>query len=136
MDRGQAENTILTHSDTSSILSRLLNEKFEYKVQQILNEHIVESSFNSQSLSDALCISRMQLHRKIKALTGLSTSQFLKKKRLHIAVELLEKTDLNVSQICYAVGFNDHSYFSKCFKETYGTTPSEYTQPNTLEITV
>ncbi|PIV93126.1 MAG: hypothetical protein COW44_11095, partial [Flavobacteriaceae bacterium CG17_big_fil_post_rev_8_21_14_2_50_33_15] len=70
--------------------------------------------------------SRMQLHRKIKALTGLSASEFIRSQRLKLAAQLLKQSDINISQVGYSVGFNDHAYFSKCFKDTYKCTPTEY----------
>ncbi|MBT8310953.1 MAG: helix-turn-helix transcriptional regulator [Flavobacteriaceae bacterium] len=71
-------------------------------------------------------MSRMQLHRKIKALTGLSASEFIRSQRLKLAAQLLKKSDINISQVGYSVGFNDSSYFAKCFKQTYHCTPTEY----------
>ncbi|MDN5202372.1 response regulator [Fulvivirgaceae bacterium BMA10] len=103
-----------------------LDEQFLEKVQAVLDEQLVESSFNIEQFSKAVAMSRMQLHRKLKALTGLSASEFIKSQRLKLAAQLLEDSDTNVSQVGYAVGFNDHSYFTKCFKELYNSTPSEY----------
>jgi AraC-like DNA-binding protein len=68
----------------------------------------------------------MQLHRKLKALTGLSASEFILSQRLKLATQLLKESDINISQVGYSVGFNDPAYFSKCFKKIYHCTPSEY----------
>ncbi len=103
-----------------------VDEQFLNKVQKVLDSSVVESSFNTEEFSKAVGMSRMQLHRKLKALTGLSASEFIRSQRLKLAADLLHKSDINVSQVGYSVGFNDHSYFSKCFKEAYGKTPSEY----------
>ncbi len=99
---------------------------FLQKVQDILDLQLVQNSFNVDEFSKAVGISRMQLHRKIKALTGLTASEFIRDQRLRLAADLLKKSDTNVSQVAYTVGFNDHSYFTRCFRETYGSTPSEY----------
>lgn len=103
-----------------------VDEQFLNRVQEVMDSSIVESSFNTEEFSKAVGMSRMQLHRKLKALTGLSASEFIRSQRLKLAADLLQKSDINVSQVGYSVGFNDHSYFSKCFKETYGKTPSDY----------
>jgi AraC-like DNA-binding protein len=71
-------------------------------------------------------MSRMQLHRKLKGLTGLSATNFIRSQRLTMAAELLGKSGANISEIGYLVGFSDPSYFSKCFKETYHCTPTEF----------
>lgn len=103
-----------------------LDELFLEKVQVVLDQNLVESSFSIEDFSKAVGMSRMQLHRKIKALTGLSASEFIRSQRLKLAAALLKKSDINISQVGYTVGFNDHAYFSKCFKETYKCTPTEY----------
>ncbi|MDT4886924.1 TCP pilus virulence regulatory protein [compost metagenome] len=71
-------------------------------------------------------MSRMQLHRKLKTLLGVSATEFLRNERIKAAAVLVKKGALNISEIAYNVGFNDVSYFSKCFKETWGVTPSDY----------
>jgi len=73
-------------------------------------------------------MSRMQLHRKLKALTGLSASEFIRSQRLKLAAQILKSSDINISEVGYSVGFNDHAYFSKCFKEAYNCTPSEFSE--------
>lgn len=105
-----------------------LDQQFLEKVQVILDEKLVESSFTIEDFSTSMAMSRMQLHRKLKALTGLAASAFIRTERLKLAANLLQKSDTNISQIGYTVGFSDPSYFSKCFKELYKMTPSEYAQ--------
>ena len=103
-----------------------LDEIFLKKVENILDKNLIESSFNVAAFSEAVGMSRMQLHRKIKALTGLSASEFVRSQRLKLATELLKTSEINISQVGYSVGFNDHSYFTKCFKEAYNCTPTEF----------
>lgn len=103
-----------------------LDELFLERVQKVLDGKLTKSSFTSEEFSKEVGMSRMQLHRKLKALTDLSASEFIRSQRLKLAANLLEKTDANISEIAYKVGFNDHAYFSKCFKEAYGCSPSEY----------
>ncbi len=105
-----------------------VDEQFLEKVQQVLDEQLSESTFTVAAFSKAVHMSRMQLHRKLKALTGLSTSEFVRSQRLKLATQILRQSDSNISEVGYSVGFNDHAYFSKCFRETYHCTPSEYTK--------
>ena len=103
-----------------------VDEQFLERIQKVMNEKLVESSFSIEEFSQSVGMSRMQLHRKLKALTGLSASEFIRSQRLKLAAQLLKKSEINVSQVGYSVGFNDHAYFSKCFKEMYHCTPTEY----------
>ncbi|HRV55420.1 MAG TPA: AraC family transcriptional regulator, partial [Mangrovimonas sp.] len=103
-----------------------LDEIFLRKLQDIMENHLVEPDFNVQEFSEAVGMSRMQLHRKLKALTGLTATEFIRSQRLKLAAELFKKSDANISEIGYMVGFNDHSYFTKCFKEAYGCSPTDY----------
>ncbi|PCJ95288.1 MAG: hypothetical protein COA50_08735 [Flavobacteriaceae bacterium] len=103
-----------------------IDEKFLERVQKILDEKLVESNFTTEEFSKSIHMSRMQLHRKLKALTGLSASEFIRSQRLKLAVKILRTSDINISEVGYAVGFSDHAYFSKCFKEAYNTTPSDF----------
>ncbi len=102
-----------------------VDETFLEDVDTILDTHLTNPTFNAEKFAGELHMSRMQLHRKMKALTGLSTSEFLRIQRLRAAVPLLEK-DITINEVAYSVGFNTPSYFIKCFKEVYGNTPSEY----------
>jgi AraC-like DNA-binding protein len=76
-------------------------------------------------LCRAVLLSRTQLHKKLKALTGQSASLFIRQIRLYAGLDLLKTTDLNVAEIAYQVGFEDPNYFSRCFTHEFGTTPSE-----------
>ncbi len=96
------------------------------RLQNVLDEELTNSEFNAERFSVAIGMSRMQLHRKLKALTGFSTSEFIKEQRLKLASKLLKKSNINISDIGYLVGFNQHAYFSTCFKESFGVSPTEY----------
>jgi signal transduction histidine kinase/DNA-binding response OmpR family regulator len=103
-----------------------LDAIFFEKLTTVLDEKLTESSFSVEDFSKAVGMSRMQLHRKLKALTGLTTTEFVRNQRLKLATTLIGQSDINISEIGYMVGFNDHSYFTKCFKQAYGCSPSEY----------
>ncbi|MGM5471004.1 two-component regulator propeller domain-containing protein [Flavobacteriaceae bacterium LMO-SS05] len=107
-------------------LPATVEQQFIKRLHQVLEIHMSNPAFKSQDISDKMLMSRMQLHRKIKALTGLSTSEFLKSQRVKLAENLLKQTDLSISEIAYQVGFNSPSYFSSCFKDIYNCTPNEY----------
>ena len=103
-----------------------LDQDFLQRIEDILKEQLTETSFNTEAFAKAACLSRMQLHRKLKALTGLSATEFIRSQRLKLAAHLLKQSDANVSEIGYQVGFSSPAYFSKLFKDAYGCSPSEY----------
>ncbi|MCB0549481.1 MAG: response regulator [Phaeodactylibacter sp.] len=93
------------------------------KLQKIVEDHLDDTSFGPAQLCEAMGMSRSHLHLKIKALTNRSTSIFIRTIRLHKAKELLQKGELNVTQVAFEVGFNDLSYFSRTFTEEFGVNP-------------
>jgi AraC-like DNA-binding protein len=103
-----------------------IDEEFLENVQKVIDSKLMKADFSAKDFSRELALSRMQLHRKLKALTGLSTTEFIRSQRLKTAVKLLETSDFTVSEIAYTVGFNTPSYFTKCFKEAYLCNPSDY----------
>ncbi len=97
---------------------------FILKCEKIVQNHLSNESFSVDHFTKEVGMSRMQLHRKLKALTGLSTTGFVRHYRLFKAKELLESGE-PVSQVAYAVGFSSLPYFTKTFKEKFGFVPSE-----------
>ena len=85
-----------------------------------------KTDFKVDDFGKYLGLSKSQLYRKLKALTGKSPNTFLKEYRLDRAISLLNKNENNISEIAFETGFNSPSYFSKCFLETYGILPSSY----------
>lgn len=85
-----------------------------------------DPEYNVEKLSDALGLSRGHLHRKMKELTGTSPVEFLRNYRLNKASQLLKQGLLSISEIAYETGFSSPAYFSKCFRQVYGVTPTEY----------
>lgn len=102
------------------------DELFLERLQKVIDTHLTSPDFNADSFSSEMAVSRMQLHRKLKAITGQSTSEFLKSQRLKLATHLLKTNKISISEVGYTVGFNDPSYFTRCFKQEYGCSPSEY----------
>jgi signal transduction histidine kinase/DNA-binding response OmpR family regulator len=111
-----------------------LDERFIQKVIQLVEDNLDNTSLSVEKMSAELGISRANLHRKLKAITGLATSEFIQDFRLRRAAQLIEKKADTISQIAYQVGFNDQSYFTKCFKKKFGKTPSEYGLPVSSEV--
>jgi DNA-binding response OmpR family regulator/two-component sensor histidine kinase len=103
-----------------------IDEKFISRLIDICHKHLTDSNFSVESLSHEASLSRTQLHRKLKGLTGQSATEFIKTLRLKRAALLLREGRENISQIAYEVGFNNLSYFARSFKELFGQTPSEY----------
>jgi DNA-binding response OmpR family regulator len=103
-----------------------LDERFIQKAIKIMEVNLDSSELTVEKMSDELGMSRSNLNRKIKAITGLPTSEFIQDFRLRRAALLIEKKVDTISQIAYQMGFNDQSYFTKCFKKKFGKTPSEY----------
>lgn len=108
------------------IVINSVDEKFLEKLGIIMEKQISNTGFSTDDFASELGMSRMQLHRKLKSLLNVSTTEFIRNERLKAAVELMKKGNKNVSEIAYTVGFNDVSYFSKSFKDLYNVTPSEY----------
>ena len=98
---------------------------FVQKCESIVQDYLSDDSFTVDDFSREIGMSRMQVHRKLKAMTDLSTTAFIRHHRMIAAKSLLEKGE-PVSQVAYAVGFSSLSYFSKVFKEHYGLLPSEH----------
>ncbi len=101
-------------------------EVFLQKAISVVLEKMIDSEFSGNNLAKELNISRMGLHRKIKALTGQTTGEFIRNLRLKKAHDLLTIEGKNISEVCYDVGFSSPSYFSTCFSVLYKMSPSEY----------
>ncbi len=99
--------------------------KFLNKVLSILEENYRNEDYHIEDLYRQFGISRVQLHRKLTALTGQSTSNFIRSFRLHKARKLLLETGMNISEIAYAAGFADPNYFTRIFVQEHGITPKE-----------
>jgi len=104
------------------------DEIFLNRVQRLLDEQLSNPDFNATAFSRKVGMSRMQLHRKLMAHTGLSTTAFIRSQRLKQAIHILQTSDASINEVAYSVGFNTPSYFIKCFKETFSKTPAEYLQ--------
>jgi ligand-binding sensor domain-containing protein/signal transduction histidine kinase/DNA-binding response OmpR family regulator len=106
------------------------NDLFLRRAYDYVKQNMSDADLSIDSFGSELCLSRTQLYRKIKALTGMSPSLFVSTLRLKYAAELLTRSSLSVSEIAYQAGFGNPSYFTTSFKKLYNVTPSEYLQRN------
>jgi signal transduction histidine kinase/ligand-binding sensor domain-containing protein/CheY-like chemotaxis protein len=102
-----------------------LEEQFMHKVMEVIDGHISEEDFSIEQFGKEVGMSRVQLHRKLKALSGKSTSSYLRSVRLSKAKKMITEEKGNISEIAYSVGFSSPAYFTRCFKEEYGYPPSD-----------
>ncbi len=113
-------------SDISDSGITSMDKKFIKKAIQIVKQHMYDSDFSVEEFGSKAGMSRSQLHRKLKALVNQSASDFIRTIRLNTAAELLANKTGNVAEIAFEVGFNNLSWFSKCFHQQFGILPSEY----------
>ncbi len=102
------------------------DEEFMEKMIDIINENITDGDFNVEKLSESVFMSRSSLHRKIKALSGLTPTDFIRLIRLKKAAVLIQEGKYRVGEVCYLVGINSPSYFIKLFQKQFGMTPKEF----------
>ncbi len=105
-------------------------DTFMIKFRDFIEQNMSDSELGVESIGSELGLSRVQLYRKVKALTGQSPVELLRTARLHKARRLLQGSDKSVSEVAYEVGFTAPSYFTKCFKDEFGISPSDLTSQN------
>ncbi len=103
------------------------------RIIQSVNKHLSDSEYSIEQLCSEAGISRAQLHRKMKELTGVSTSEFIRGIRLEQAARLLHEQKLNITQVAYTVGFSTAAHFSTVFKKHFGVSPSDYIEQKKRE---
>lgn len=101
------------------------DRQFLKQLQAIIQKNLSDSEFGVEDMGQQIGLSRVQLYRKVKAMTGSSVVDLLRKARLAKARRLLETRSMSVSEVAYEVGFSAPSYFTKCFKEEYGMLPGD-----------
>ena len=98
------------------------------RVMKVINDHLDDSDFNVEILTKEVGISRAQLHRKMKEMTGLPISEFIRNIRLEQAVRLLEEQKINITQVAYITGFSSLAHFSTVFRKQFGVSPTDYVE--------
>ena len=94
------------------------------EVIEVIEDHLSEEEFSIEQFGKEVGMSRVQLHRKLKALSGKSASSYLRSVRLNRAKQMIEEEQGNISEIAYSVGFSSPQYFTRCFKDEFGYPPS------------
>ena len=102
------------------------DEELMERIMKVVNENMSDSDFNVEKMCDEVGVSRTQLHRKLKEMTGVPTSEFLRNIRLNEAARLIRERKINITQVSYMVGFANNSHFSTAFKKYFGMSPTEY----------
>lgn len=119
---------LFSNSDENDAFEKLSNETdktFAAQLRKIIQDNLSDNEFNVERIGDEIGLSRVQLYRKVKALTGYSPVEIVRKARLTRARHLLQTTERTVSEVAYAVGFSTPSYFSKCYKDEFGENPKK-----------
>jgi DNA-binding response OmpR family regulator/nitrogen-specific signal transduction histidine kinase len=119
----QPKNIILSSPD----------ERFLQKAIEVIENNIADADLDIERFASEIGVSRMQLYRKLDALTEMTVKEFVRNIRLKRAAQLLVQKKLNVSEVAYAVGFKDLSHFRKCFKQEFGMSASEYVEKHGAE---
>jgi YesN/AraC family two-component response regulator len=117
-------STHLISSQTYPVPLETKADSFIEKTETIVLSHLEEETFSIHEMARELHLSRSQVHRKIKALTGMSPAIYIRHIRVQKAKELLASTQLSISEIAYQVGFKSPVYFSQVFKKTFGESPN------------
>ncbi|GHN00843.1 hypothetical protein WSM22_23320 [Cytophagales bacterium WSM2-2] len=117
------EKTVVTSTLTPEAS---LDSKFLTRAKTVVEQCMSDFTFSVEKMADEMTLSRTQLLRKLKALTTMSPNEYIKDIRLKRAADLIQQRADTITQIGYTVGFNDQSYFTKCFKKKFGVTPRDY----------
>ena len=126
---GKVYNKLKLKTDLKNNLIKVLSSRYEVFLTRLLEtieQKWNEEEFNIDGLVKQFGMSRAQLYRRITDLTGYSPNNFIREIRLKNALKLIETQKGNISEIAYESGFNNPSYFSKCFQRRFGVLPSEY----------
>ncbi len=110
----------------NKLSERELDQKFLNDTINYIVQNITDNSLNVEGLAEHLKLSRSNVYRKIKALTGQSIIEFITLIRLKQSIKMMETSQYSLAEIAYLTGFTSPSYFTKCFKKQYGKPPSEY----------
>jgi signal transduction histidine kinase/ligand-binding sensor domain-containing protein/DNA-binding response OmpR family regulator len=110
----------------NSVTENKADKQFLTNMNKLIEDNISNSDFSVDELAVKLFISRSGLFAKMKSLTGMTPNEFIQLIRLRKAAELLSRKELRINEVCYQVGFNNPSYFTKCFQKQFGMLPKDY----------
>lgn len=102
------------------------DKKFVKKLEEVVDENLMDESFGITELADKMFMSRTNLNRKIKGVFDLTPNNYIKMRRLKKAARLMQENDYKVNEVCFLVGFNSPSYFTQCFQKQFGMLPKDF----------
>ena len=102
------------------------DEAFIKKLNEVIQENLSDSEFNVEDMAERFNMSRASFYRKVKGVLDLTPNEYIRVERLKKAAQLLKQDDYKINEICYMVGFNSPSYFSKCFQQQFGILPKDF----------
>ena len=132
--RGKFSGAVQQEDRIENIEVKGNDELLMDRIMRSVNAHMSESDFNVDALALDVGISRAQLHRKMKEITGISSGKFLRNLRMEQAARLLREGRINVSQVADSVGYNDQAHFSTAFKTHFSMSPTEYAETHNKKI--
>lgn len=112
-------------SEPTKVVTQSPDEKFMIRAMKVIEDNLSDADFDIEKFAVEVGVSRMQLYRKMNAITGMTVKEFIRNIRIKRAKQLLEDGAMTVSEVAYNVGFKDIAYFRKCFKQQVGINPSE-----------
>ena len=119
-------NKVRFQPNTGEIYESSIDSEFIEKAIKLVNDNLQNENFGIETMVDELFMSQSTLFRKIKSLTGLSLTGFIRSIKLKKAAQMILQSDIKLSQVAYESGFNDYKYFKKSFEQQFGCLPSEY----------
>lgn len=128
--RGKFSGAVLQEERVENIQVKGNDDALMERVMRSINSNMSDPDFNIDTLANEVGISRAQLHRRMKEITGISSGKFLRNLRMEQAARLLREGKVNVSQVAYKVGYADQAHFSTAFKMHYGMSPTDYVEAN------
>ena len=123
---GKYSGTQMPNEQIKKIEVKGNDEQLMERIVDSINKHISDSDFTVETLCEEVGISRANLHRKMKAMTGITATDFMRNIRMEQAARLLSEQKVNITQVAYSVGFSSLPYFSTAFKKHFGVSPTEY----------
>lgn len=134
--RQMLKSSFLTHScvPLGNMGTNEIDRIFLQKVEEVIQNNISNQEFSVEDLAQHICISRSGLYAKLKAISELAPNEFIRLVRLRKAADYLVTKEFRINEICYLVGFNSPSYFTRCFVKQFGVLPKEYIEQNHLRL--
>jgi len=118
--------TQVQHLELEAMPVASADDRFLHRCREMVDEHLDDTELTVESFAREVGLSRAQLHRKLKALTGMGARDFIRSHRLQRAADLLAGRYGNVTEVAYSTGFKSLSHFARCFREQFGVAPSDY----------